>query len=414
MSDLIAIQKADAEKLAELAALLTPQEIEQIKNDVARLVAEHETAKKNIGRPGFLYGSNAEYSEKQEIAQHTLDFLRNSWDGNRIGVETLQKSTPEFYASVTKANFNSGTDAQGGYLVPDSWANEIARAADKYGFAARLAKNYPMSTQTVLLATGTGITGYEVAETGFPTTTDSTSAFSQKALTAKRFAAGYIVSEVELRDALPVFLSYMAEQLGQGMAKRIDQTFFKGATGSSNHFDGITVVSGTNTVTMAVGKDTFAETSWTDIRSLEAAVPDGALENAIFVLPRTLHNTLRNEVDENSRPIWDINRPADYAKQVGLDNLGNAVQPGYGGSYPVVVVPNDLFPDSAASTACAVFGDFSKHAYYGIREGMKMKVYGERWNGVDLGHSKAFEVSASIGIAFNDPDAFAVLKTAAS
>lgn len=411
MSDMVTITKTDAEKLQELAALLTPSEIEQIKNDVARLVARVDEQKRNAGRPGFLTGS--ERSEAVEVARHTLDYLRNGWDGNRVAIDELQRSTPEFYA-IGKANFNSGTDAQGGYLVPDSWANEIQRAADKYGFAARLAKNYPMSTQTVLLATGSAITGYEVSETGFPTTADSTSAFSQKSLTAKRFAAGYIVSEVELRDALPIFLSYMADELGAGLAKRIDQTFIKGATGSSNHFDGITTVTGTNSVAMSAGRDTFGEVSWTDLRAMEAAVPDGTLDGAIYVLPRAVHNTLRNEVDENSRPIWDQNRPADYAKQVGLDALGNAVQPGLGGSYPVVVVPNDLFATDAASTACAVFGDFSRHAYYGIREGLKMKVFGERWNGVDLGHSKAFEISASIGIAFNDPDAFSKLVTAAS
>lgn len=417
MSEFVRIEKSEIDRLQEIAGTLSQFDAEQVKADIAEVKRFHEESMKNFGRPGFLYASKADYEDKREKAEHLFKFF-DAADKMNVGViEDMQKASPEWYTQ--KANFNTGTDAQGGYLVPDFWANEIQQATDKYGFAARIARIYPMSAQKVNLTNGSDCTGYEVSETGSPTTTDSTNFFANVPLEAKRFAAGYIVSRVQLRDALPAFEAYLAERLGQGMAKRIDQTFFKGATGSSNHFDGVTVVSGTNTEYLggAIGstKTAFSNVSWADMVRLETAVADGVLDNAIYVIPRSIYKFLRLEVDEQSRPIWNYDRPADYAKLVGLDALGRSVYPGVGGGYPVVVVPDSLFPTTGTSTACGVFGDFSQFAYYGVREGMTMEVFNERWNGVDIaGHSRAIEVQASIGIAFNDPAGFAVLKTAAS
>jgi HK97 family phage major capsid protein len=105
----------------------------------------------------------------------------------------------------------------------------------------------------------------------------------------------------------------------------------------------------------------------------------------------------------------------DYAKSVGLEALGRSVSQGLGGGYPVVIIPDSLVPAVSTDTPFAAFGSFSEHAYYGILEGMEVSVYNERWNGVDLaGHSRAFEIQASIGIAFNDGAAFSVLETALS
>lgn len=412
MSETVRIKTSELEKLQQLASNFSATDINTMKAEVEEIKAWHDRQKANIGRPGFLYSSREDYEQKQEEARHTMKFLRAVRENNDNALDALRKEAPEFYAQ--KANFNTGTDAQGGYLVPDAWENQIVLAANKYGYAARLFKNYPMSTQTVNLTTGSTVTGYEVSETGYPTTTDSSSFFSQVPLTAKRFAGGYIASNVELQDAIPAFVAFMAEEIGRGIAKRVDQTAIKGATGSGNHFNGITEASGTNAVTMGSGDTAFSNISWSDLLDLEAAVADGVLEGATFLLPRAVWNYLRKEKDQNDRPIWTNERPADYAKQVGLDNLGSAVQPGPNGSYPVVVCPDDLFPSSGASAACAVFGDFSRHAYYGIREGMTVKTFSERWNGNDLGHSTAYEGVLRVGIAFNDPAAFAVLSTAAS
>lgn len=412
MSDFVRMKTSEFEQLQNLASTLSSDEFSSMKAKLEEIKSWHDKQKANIGRPGFLYASQDDYEQKQAEARHTMKFLRAVRERNDATLETLQKEAPEFY--VQKANFNTGTDAQGGYLVPDAWENQIVQAVNKYGYAARLFKNYPMSTQTVNLTTGSSVTGYEVAETGYPTTTDSSSFFTQVPLTAKRFAAGYIASNVELQDAIPAFVAYMAEEIGRGIAKRVDQTAIKGATGSSNHFDGVTVVSGTQTVNMGAGDTAFSNISWTDLLDLEAEVADGVLDGATFLLPRAVWNHLRKEKDSSLRPIWTNERPADYARQVGLDNLGSAVQPGPNGSYPIVICPDDLFATSAAATACAVFGDFSRHAYYGIREGMTVKTFNERWNGTDLGHSTAYEGTLRIGIAFNDPAAFSVLKTAAS
>lgn len=409
MSEHVRIEKSELEQLQEMASTLSDVDVKEMKTRLDQLAAKHEEQRKNIGRPGFLYQSQDEYQEAKAAREHTAAFLKAAGQKDTNTLDALRRDNPEFYAE--KANFNTGTDAQGGYIVPDAWETEIMNSADKFGYAARLFRNYPMSTQTVNLQNGGDVTGYEVSETGNPTTTDSSSFFSRVQLTAKRFAAGYIASNVELEDAIPAFQTYMAEEIGRGLAKRIDQTAFKGdISGASNHFDGITVVSGTNTVTMGAGDTAFSNISWTDLIDLEAAVGDADLDGAVFVMPRAVFNYLRKELDSNNRPIWSNERPVDFAKQVGLDALGSAVQPSIGG-YPVVVTPDSLFASSGTDTACAVFGDFGRYAYYGIRRGLTIKPYTERWNGVDLGHSTAFEGSARIGVAFNDPAAFSVLKT---
>lgn len=413
MSEFVKIATTEFEQAQAVLAEMNSEETKALFAELRAIKAQAEENRRTGNRPPWLSGKASDVAEQREKAEHVAEFLRNAFNGNDNAIDQMQKGTPEFYTQ--KANFNTGTDAEGGYLVPIQWENAIAIAAEKYGYAPRIARSFPMTQRTHYLFTGSELTGYEVAEGASPTTNNAANHFARVSLTAKRFAAGYIVTRDELRDAIPEFVNYLAERLGQALAKRIDQTFFKGQVSASNHFDGVLYASGVTIRNMAATKTAYTQVSWTNLRDLEGDVPSSALDNAIFVVPRSAYIALGKELDSNNRPIWTNERPIDYARQVGLEALGRSVVPGPGGGYPMVVIPDTLVPTAAADTPFIAFGDFSESAYFGIREGMTMELYSERWNGVDLaGHSRAVEVQASYGIAFNDPAAFAILETAAS
>jgi HK97 family phage major capsid protein len=384
--------------------------MDQVESLVRQAHAKALASQRN-DRPSFLSLSSAERSEREEKARLKYEVLcavgRN--DINRYN--QLAQENPSYFN--TKANFNETTSAQGGYLVPDEWAQEIALASQKYGFAPKLARVVPMGTKTIHLHTGTAISASFVAEGAAATLQDSSSMFSRVSLTAKLCKAALLWTEELEEDSLPALMDYFTEQLAEAMAKEVDRVFFKGQTGGGDAFNGILYVSGTNAVNMATTKTSIANLSWTNLIDTVAAVPDADLGDAKFVTSRAAYGYLRKEL-ANSRPVWYNEGVADIAGQVGLDAVtANTVMTPLG--YPMVVVPNYLWPTDAVSTGCVAFGAWSKYAIVGSRKDITQKVFNEYYNSTALsGQNKVLEFSQRVGIAFNDPAGFAILKTAAS
>ena len=80
---------------------------------------------------------------------------------------------------------------------------------------------------------------------------------------------------------------------------------------------------------------------------------------------------------------------------------------------PPPLVPDSLFPSSAANTARAFYVDWNQFTVMGIREDVNINEYKEYFGATGLGgtHQKGIEVVERVGFAFPAPSAIGVLKT---
>jgi HK97 family phage major capsid protein len=391
--------------------IVTP---EQLKEVVNRKVQDTLRASNPINVQGNSNGYvriKADHDSRRDQARVIADYILAVHKGREGAADDIARKANEKY--LTRANFNTGTANQGGAAVPQFWIEEIMNFADRFGYARALAKIYPMRGKTENLVSSGAFTGAVVAEGSGLTLTDSTSFFTATAMTAKKIVAGAIVSEEQLQDATPAFLDYVINGLGRALAETEDKQFFNG-DGNAPNFTGLTGVSGTTVVRQGgannSGKDTFGEISWTDLWNLRLGVNSGVGANGAFVVPQSVFGFLMKETG-GSRPIFDMVRPIEIAS-IGLTALeGNSYFTPTG--RPMHVVPDSLFPTSAANTASAFYADWNQFTVMGIREDVSVNEYKEYFGATGLGgtHQKGIEVVERVAFAFPAPSAIGVLKT---
>ena len=387
---------------------------EQLKEVVDRKVADQLRTMHPVNNPSparGLVSIKADHDSRREQARIVADYILAKHQGRDGQAEDIARAANNKY--ITRANFNTGTAAQGGAAVPQFWVEEIMSFADQFGYTRALAKIYPMRGKTENLVSSGAFTGAVVAEGSGLTLTDSASFFTATAMTARKLVAGAIVSEEQLQDATPAFLDYVVNGLGRALAETGDKQFFNG-DGNSPNFTGITGLSGTTVVRQGgannSGKDTFGEISWTDLWNLRLGVNSGVGANGVFVVPQSVFGFLMKETG-GSRPIFDMIRPIEIAS-IGLTALqGNSYFTPTG--RPMHVVPDSLFPTSAANTASAFYADFNQFSVMGVREDVTVNEYKEYFGATGLGgtHQKGIEVVERVAFAFPAPSAIGVLKT---
>ena len=387
---------------------------DQLKEVVDRKVADQLRTLHPVNNPSparGLVSIKADHDSRREQARMVADFILAKHQGRDGQAEDIARAANNKY--ITRANFNTGTAAQGGAAVPQFWVEEIMSFADQFGYTRALAKIYPMRGKTENLVSSGAFTGAVVAEGSGLTLTDSASFFTATAMTARKLVAGAIVSEEQLQDATPAFLDYVVNGLGRALAETEDKQFFNG-DGNSPNFTGITGLSGTTVVRQGgannSGKDTFGEISWTDLWNLRLGVNSGVGANGVFVVPQSVFGFLMKETG-GSRPIFDMIRPIEIAS-IGLTALqGNSYFTPTG--RPMHVVPDSLFPTSAANTASAFYADFNQFTVMGVREDVTVNEYKEYFGATGLGgtHQKGIEVVERVAFAFPAPSAIGVLKT---
>lgn len=366
----------------------------------------------NVPATGFVK-VKAEHDTRNDKARVVANYITAITKGQIGLAEEIANRANEQY--LTRANFNTGTNSQGGFAVPQFWVEEIMSYADRFGYARALAKIYPMRGKVENIASSGSFSAAVVAEGSSLTLTDSANFYTGTALTAKKIVGGCIVSDEQLRDATPAFLDYTISGLAQAVAEAEDKQFFKG-TGNAPEFTGCLALSGTSVVYQGgasnSGKTGFSNISWKDLINLRLAVNSSVGSNGVFVVPQSVFGFLLKETDAvNGRPIWDMIRPMEV-NSIGLTALENNTYVTPTGR-PMHVVPDSLFPTSAVTTASAVYADFSQYSILGIREDVAVDEYKEYFASTGLGGTsqRGIMVSESIGIAFPAPSAIGVLKT---
>lgn len=399
---------------------MTAVELEAtLKTEREKAIAEDRAS----ARPQTMYAPSAEKVHKDDVEgqlTHFAEVIRAEGQGKFELARKMRADHPDFYRR--KANFNETTTGEGIELVPQAWENIVTTAIERYGYARTLAHVVPMSTKSLNLTSGAAATGYVVAEGSAPTLTSAASFFTGTVMTAKKVGAGFIISLESIADANPVYMQYLAEQLGVAVAKVEDVQFING-NGSGSNWTGLLTTTGVNVsyIGGAVGgTKTVTALSYTDLIALRDSVNISPGSDGLFIMPRTSYSTLQKETI-TARPVWDFNSPraqrTDFdagITQLSAKTTGTGWQPL---GYNVVVVPDSMFPSGAsAGNGVAIFGDTKQFGYLGTREGMTLKTFNEYYNGTGLAGTNQIGVDLGerIGIAFPTPSAFGVLRTTLS
>lgn len=312
--------------------------------------------------------------------------LTTSWQSTRASKVKQMKSLALLITSTS--HVLTSTQAHHHKVVQpflNSGLKKSCLFADQFGYARALAKIYPMRGKTENLVSSGAFTGAVVAEGSGLTVTDSTNFFTGTAMTAKKIVAGAIISEEQLQDATPAFLDYVINGLGRALAETEDKQFFNG-DGSGANFTGLLNAANTTIVRQggsdSSGKDTFGEISWTDLWNLRLGINSGVGANGVFVVPQSVFGFLMKETG-GSRPIFDQVRPIEITS-IGMTALeGNSYFTPTG--RPMHVVPDSLFPSSAANKASAVYCDFAQFTVMGVREDVTVNEYKEYFGATGLG-----------------------------
>lgn len=158
------------------------------------------------------------------------------------------------YDVEQKATLIEGTDAMGGYLVPDPVAAEINRLIEDNSVMRPLVRKVPMTSKTLdLPKRGSGaITAYIVAENA--ATGDAmpaSNAFAALTLTAKKFAGRATASIEAIQDSPVGLLDYIRTSIAEEIGILED---FEALEGTTN-FTGVAADAAVNEITAASGGD---------------------------------------------------------------------------------------------------------------------------------------------------------------
>lgn len=192
-----------------------------------------------------------------------------------------------FDASVHNA-LSGGTNANGGYLVPEEFSQAVIDLREQYGVFRRNCFVQPMGRDTMVVPRrATGITIAAVGENPSSAISQSTPTWSQVRLTAKKAGGLVLMSSEIAEDAVINLADYLASEFAYAFALFEDQCGFIGdATSTYMGINGLgnilTVASGlAGAVACATAThDTFAEIDATDLATAMAALPEYAKVNA--------------------------------------------------------------------------------------------------------------------------------------
>lgn len=256
-------------------------------------------------------------------------------------------------------------DLRGGVLVPPEFSTAVISLMESYGVISQYARDYPMTSDTVTIPRRvSGLTAYAVSEAGEINASDPT--MGQVALTAKKWATLTRVSSELNEDAVIALAEYLAEEMAQAHALRLDTAGFLGNGEPVNGgVVGLANVLNAGSIVTAAATQTTA-----------SALTIAVFHDAVGKLPEY----------PGLNPVWFVHKSvwsnvmARLQVAAGgnnVENFGNGPVRQFLG-YPVVfaqVLPSTI----AASTKFAYFGDLSMASTLGLRRGLSVVADASRY-----------------------------------
>lgn len=263
------------------------------------------------------------------------------------------KDNPFLTEIGVKTVMNETTGAQGGYLVPTEYANQIIALERAGSILRRIARDFPMGTLTRRVPRQ--LTNVIVTWTEEATAKTSTKpTFEPLNQVAKKLAAVVKFTDELLDDNNVNVDQFVMELIAEAMGLEEDRVGFAGNTGAGDPFMGVLYAVGVNVVTMTGANLTFDDLV-DQIMALNAKYREGAT----LVTSTTGLQILMKIKDSQGRYLWQV--------------------PGEGQipriwTYPYEIsdqIPTNL---GAGTSTAILFGNWKKHFFVSDRGGYEVYV----------------------------------------
>lgn len=252
---------------------------------------------------------------------------------------------------------DTGTGAEGGYIIPEGFYNEVEVALKAFGGMREVATilNTEMGNDLPIPTTNdTTNTGSLVGENTQLSKTDVE--FGQKILKAYMFTSDIIpVSLQMLQDSGINLEAFLGERMGERIG-RAQNTYFTTGTGTAQP-EGIT-----DNLTVGVNAAGAAAITFDELVELQNSIDPAYQDNAKWMFNQNTKELLQKLKDGNNLPLFSMNATEGMASRI----LGKEY------------VINQQMPDPTTGNVSIVYGDLSK---YWIRNvtGVEMIRLNERY-----------------------------------
>lgn len=352
------VQKEGLEKIENKVN----ERIDNIGDDISKKIeSEMEKVQNKVGFYDPEIAKNGMHQLQNKVMRNCIEALVNkdiSEINNKVFGEKLEN------AMTTDRTTTPYT----GYNTADTFDYVIRHLVTEYGFAARefetiTLQNSNYETRELV----TDIASGWVDEGGV--VSSGQIVLGKKTFALKKLGViSYFTSEL-LQEQQIDLMSFIGQRVAENFAKKEDEAFLIGdGTPTYGSFTGLlnaTLPAG-NVVTMS--GTTFTSLAPSDLTDLQLATPQGALNNAKYLMHRSIWNIIVNyRVDAVSAGdgagafLYNPSRIINTKAERSFDG------------YPVVF--SEIMPAvgaTAADTAFVLFGDFKQSAIRGIRGGIRV------------------------------------------
>lgn len=279
-----------------------------------------------------------------------------------------------------------GTDSAGGYLVPPEYSNQIFQIQQKFTSLANKAMNITVgrdSFKGISLANDISVSWVDEGAT-IP---EGTISFGQPVVIIKKLGVLVKISNELIEDAQANLDPLLSALVARAILKELDNQLING-TGAP--FTG--VLNEANIVNVVSSAALADVVNYDDIVDVEDAISSDLVLDSSFALHRTIAGILKKKKDSTGRPLGIIDPKAHT-----LDEL------------PYIV--SERMPHAVtASQPILLYGDW-QNVIVAKRKTLSLQILKEKYADTD---QVGFKFIARYGIKTMAPEAFVVLKTAAS
>jgi HK97 family phage major capsid protein len=232
------------------------------------------------------------------IEQPSLKELDNLTEKEKIATyyKSLIKRRRTNKDEAILKGLSEGTDADGGYLVPEPLYNEVYELLPDMAVMRRVGSEIEMTSQTLDIPTlENDGKAYWIKERKTKTTTSAE--FGQKTLTAHKLVARILITEELNDDAIISMIPWINEQFAKYIATAEDEAFFTGSGVGQPR--GITLETLSN-------QDVGSGFNFDDVIDLVELVRDSVQRSpdAAFIGHRQVITRMRKIKDDDGGYIW--------------------------------------------------------------------------------------------------------------